>query len=152
MIIQISLFTRMHTMDRGLDKFCYIPTAMEASQDSLSATWTFFPAVLMTMMLQWIALHVRSFICSYLTPLHYRLLLMSFFYFSSTDGTGYLDIQLVGGATHYMGVVEVLYDVNDHVWGTVCNTTWSYSDAEVACRSLGYTGGGKKTGSNVSIH
>ena len=40
-----------------------------------------------------------------------------------------------------MGVIEVLYDVDSGVWGTVCNTTWSSSDAEVACKSLGYTDG-----------
>ena len=62
-------------------------------------------------------------------------------FFYATDGEAYLDIRLVGGTAHYMGVIEVLYDVDSGVWGTVCNTTWSFSDAEVACKSLGYTDG-----------
>ena len=40
-----------------------------------------------------------------------------------------------------MGVIEVLYDVDAGVWGTVCNTTWNSTDAQVACKSLGYTDG-----------
>ena len=65
---------------------------------------------------------------------------------ASTVGQAFLDIRLVGGSTQYKGVIEVLYDVDGDVWGTVCNATWSHSDAEVACRSLGYTNRGEIKG------
>lgn len=61
------------------------------------------------------------------------------------DGQGLMDIRLVGGSADYMGRVEVLFDVNESTWGTVCNVTWSIDDAKVACRSLGYIDGGRRS-------
>ena len=64
--------------------------------------------------------------------------------FMLLDGEGYLDVRLVGGSSHFSGIVEVLYDVPNNQWGTVCADTWGQDDAEVACRALGYIDGGIK--------
>ena len=46
------------------------------------------------------------------------------------------DVQLVGGANVYQGTVEVCFY---GVWGTVCDSSWSRSDAVVVCRQLGFS-------------
>lgn len=52
----------------------------------------------------------------------------------STNGA----LRLVGGANATEGRVEICQGV----WGTVCDSQWGPSDAEVVCRQLGYAAEG----------
>ncbi len=47
------------------------------------------------------------------------------------------NIRLVGGFTSNEGRVELF---QYGIWGTICDSGWDMSDAEVACRQLGYIG------------
>ena len=46
-------------------------------------------------------------------------------------------IRLVGGTVPNEGCVEVRAGCNSD-WGTVCDDLWGTTDAQVACRQLGY--------------
>ena len=50
------------------------------------------------------------------------------------------DIRLQGGSTRNQGRVEICHL---NVWGTVCNVLFDISNAQVACRQLGYPASGK---------
>ena len=45
-------------------------------------------------------------------------------------------LRLVGGETENEGRIDI-YIGNQ--WGTICSADWGLADAEVACKSLGYT-------------
>lgn len=45
------------------------------------------------------------------------------------------EIRLTGGQTQYEGLVEICYG---NTWRTICPSHWGNSDAQVACRQLGY--------------
>ena len=48
-------------------------------------------------------------------------------------------MRLVGGSVPHEGTVEVC--VNE-AWGTVCDNSWNYADADVICGQLGYPSSG----------
>ena len=75
-----------------------------------------------------------------------RLLLLVFLYKHTLalgtipDNCTQGDMKLIGGSTEYEGTIQVC--VNS-VWGTVCDSSWNYYDAVVACSQLGYGGLGQ---------
>ncbi|XP_062569409.1 deleted in malignant brain tumors 1 protein-like [Saccostrea cucullata] len=55
-------------------------------------------------------------------------------------------IRLSNGTSVNEGILEVLINGK---WGAVCDSNWNQNDAKVACRSLGYYGGGFPVEANV---
>ena len=51
-----------------------------------------------------------------------------------------LDIKLVGGRIASEGLLYVRDGPQG--WGTVCDDSWDHVDAEVVCKTLGYSGNG----------
>ena len=45
-------------------------------------------------------------------------------------------VRLADGSCSFEGHVEILMN---SVWGTVCDSGWSFPEADVFCRKLGYT-------------
>lgn len=50
-------------------------------------------------------------------------------------------LRLRGGTTSTEGRVEICIA---ETWGTICDDSWNTQDAQVACRSLGFSYLGKK--------
>lgn len=56
---------------------------------------------------------------------------------------------VAGGGYAFQGRLEVLHNGE---WGTVCDDAWDTTDASVACRQMGYTGGYVKSFGAGSAH
>ena len=65
----------------------------------------------------------------------------------SNDG----EVQLVNGTIEQEGRVEICLN---GVWGAICETGWSTSDAYVMCKGIGYSGQSmlaKTTPSHITV-
>ena len=59
--------------------------------------------------------------------------------FSADEAYREGDIRLIGGSYNWEGRVEIYWI---GTWGTINDTSWSNSDAEVVCRQLGHSTSG----------
>ena len=50
------------------------------------------------------------------------------------------DLRLVGGANNSEGRIEVCFD---GMWGSICDNFWTQSDADIACKQLGFAAAGE---------
>lgn len=44
-------------------------------------------------------------------------------------------LRLVGGRTHFEGNIEIMHNGK---WGSVCDDEWDQTDADIACRQIGF--------------
>ena len=51
------------------------------------------------------------------------------------------DLRIRGGLFVGQGRVEICHE---NIWGTICDDLWGNVDAAVACRQLGFPGGGEE--------
>ena len=70
------------------------------------------------------------------------------FFFFVEDISSIVQFRLVGGQNSSMGRVEVLFA---GVWGTICENSWSVSDAKVLCRQLGLPHGNARRQGNAEF-
>ena len=65
---------------------------------------------------------------------------MKYQFHVSSDQT-YFDVKLTDG---WEGRVDILYDVTNNIWGTLCSDYTTIYTAQVVCRQLGFFSGCKK--------
>ena len=51
------------------------------------------------------------------------------------------EVRLLEGSTPLEGRVEIC---KNNVWGTVCHNAWTFVDARVVCRQLGFSVAGEE--------
>ena len=68
---------------------------------------------------------------------------------SVPDNCVHGDVRLTGGTNDYEGTVEVCIN---NLWGTICDSSWSFSDASVVCSQLGYLALGAVTNIVVPLY
>ena len=100
------------------------------------------------------ALRISYVACEY----DYHIMCTTIFKFHSAAGLKHChhqDIKLIGGNAYYAGRVQVCKRSNQPYfgdvgrWGNICRENWDSEAATVACKELGFTGGGMHVAKNI---
>ena len=62
---------------------------------------------------------------------------MAIYFYAENNFTSLLQLRLVGGSDNLEGRIEILYYGS---WGVVCDKSFGFNSANVACRQLGFPG------------
>ena len=80
--------------------------------------------------------HIRKYCTpNLLSQLFLALFLQIVLAFLSANSQVNGDVKLVNGPTDYQGTVAIFYN---GTWGSLCDDSWQYDDADVICRQIGY--------------